>query len=127
MALRNKGLVKTVQVILGLVLLFFGLNGFIGFMALPEMNQQALGFVNSLFAVGYIFPILNVIFILTGLLFLFDRCVAFGAILIFPLTFNIALFHIFLEINNSLMGFVVFVLNLYLIYSYFDSYRGMCR
>ena len=128
MTFKNAKLIKTIQILLGLILIFFGLNGFFQFYPLPEMGEAGTAFIGALFNTGYIFPIINVLFILVGLMFLFNKCVAFGSILIFPITLNIALFHIFLEFNSSATaGFVIFILNIYLMYVHFDSYRGMCN
>lgn len=125
---KSKGMtVRIVQIILGIILIFFGLNGFLQFMPFPEMTAAATAFFGALFAAGYILPILNVIFIVVGLMYIFNKCGAFASVILFPLTLNIFLFHIFLDVATGIAGYVIFILNIYLLYVYFDSYRGMCK
>jgi len=127
MTLRNKGLVRTVQIILGLALLLFGLNTFLQFMPAPIFNEAGTAFLNALFATGYIFPLMGIIWILAGLLFIFNRCSSFAAVLIFPISVNLLLFHLILDISGWIFALIIFILNLHLLYVHWNTYKPMCR
>jgi len=127
MSLRSKKLVRTVQIIFGIILIVFGLNIFLEFMPALEFNEVASAYLGALFVTGYIFPIMAIVWILVGLLFIFNKCSPLGAVIIFPISLNILLFHIFLDFTGFLFGFIMFILNIYMLYAHWNSYRPMCR
>jgi len=126
MSLKNRKFVRTVQVIFGLILIVFGSNVFLEFMPVPEFNEAAGAYLGALFATGYIFPIMAILWILVGLLFIFNKCSPLGAVIIFPISLNILLFHIFLDSTGLTFGLIIFILNIYLLYVHWNSYRPMC-
>lgn len=83
------------RVLLGLLFLVFGLNGFLHFIPSPAPSGLAGQFLGALFVSHY----LNVIFalqIVAGALLLANRFVPAALIILAPLLVNIALFHIFM-------------------------------
>ena len=83
------------RVLLGLLFLVFGLNGFLHFIPAPAPSGLAGQFLGAMFVSHY----LNVIFalqIVAGALLLANRFVPAALILLAPLLVNIALFHIFM-------------------------------
>jgi len=127
MTLKNKKVVRTIQIIFGIILIIFGLNGFFQFMGAPQFNEAGMAFLGALFSTGYIFPIMSVIWIISGLLFIINKWSALGAVLIFPFSINLILFHIFLDMASWYIAFVVLILNLYLIYIHWNSYKSMWK
>jgi len=116
---------RVLEVILGLALLVFGANGFLQFMPAMEFNNAGSSFLGALFGTGYIFPIMSVVWIIAGLLFVFNRARAFAAILIFPISLNLVLFHLLLDGSNSIFAYIIFLVNVYLIYAYWKVYRPL--
>lgn len=127
MSLRNKKLVRTVQIIFGLMLLLFGLNMFFQFMPALQFNEAGSSFIGALFSTGYIFPIMGIVWILAGLLFVFNKCSPFAAVLVFPITINLILFHMILDSTGWIFAFVILILNLELIFAHWNAYKPMCR
>jgi putative oxidoreductase len=83
------------RILLGLLFLVFGLNGFLHFIPAPAPSGLAGQFLGAMFVSHY----LNVIFalqIVAGALLLANRFVPAALILLAPLLVNIALFHIFM-------------------------------
>jgi len=126
MSLRNRKLVRTVQVIFGLGLIFFGANLLFQFLPALEFNEAGSAFLGALFVTGYIFPIMGIVWILAGLLFLFNKCSALAAIIIFPISLNILLFHLMLDFSGGTIGILMFILNSYLLYVHWGAYKSMC-
>jgi hypothetical protein len=81
--------------------------------------------MNSLGATGYIFPVVGVLEIIIGLLLLLRKWVAFALILLAPISINILLFHLFLDIPGLSFALLVVVINSILIYKHWEKYRPL--
>jgi len=84
------------RVLLGLLFLVFGLNGFLHFIPAPPPSGLAAQFLGAMFVSHY----LNVVFalqIVGGTLLLANRFVPAALTILAPLLVNIALFHAFLS------------------------------
>ena len=62
----SKGLTAVVRIILAVLLIFFGLNGFFQFMSPPDMPEVAANFLGALFASGYMFPLIRNKILISG-------------------------------------------------------------
>lgn len=123
MNLRSKKVVRTVQILFGLYLIFFGVIGYIVTLPAPTYNEAGSAFLGALFNTGYIFHFMSLIFVLSGLMFIFNKWSALGALLLVPITVNIALFHIFLDFMGWWMALIFVVLNVYLLVIHWHRYR----
>jgi uncharacterized membrane protein YphA (DoxX/SURF4 family) len=96
------------RMILGLVFVVFGLNGFLQFLPQPPLPAPALAFVGALGASGYFFPLLKVVEIGAGLLLLAGVFVPFALTLLAPVIVNIVAFHLFLDRSGlAIVGLVL--------------------
>lgn len=125
MGLRNRKVVRTIQIIFGLLLLFFVLNAFLMFLPAPNFNEAGTAFLGALFNTGYVIYIMQIVFILSAIMFIFDKWSAFGAVLLAPITLNILLFHVFLDITGWYVALVVIALNVYLGAIHWPRYKAM--
>lgn len=112
------------RVVLGLIFTVFGLNGFLRFLPMPELNAEAGAFMGALAAAGYMFPMVKGIEVVSGLLLLSGRFVPLALILLAPILVNIAAFHIVLQPGPG-MAIVLMVLEAGIAYAYRDSFRGV--
>jgi len=113
------------RVVLALALLFFGLNKFFEFVSLFKMPAAAANFMESLEATGYVFYVVAVLEIIIGSLLLLKKWVPFALILLAPISFNILLFHIFLDVSDILVALIIAIVNAILIYKYWRAYRPL--
>lgn len=120
-------IVTGARVLLGLVFLVFGLNGFLNFMPTPEMNEAASSFMGALLATGYLMIVEKAVEVVAGLMLLTGKFVPLALVLLAPLSVNILLFHVFLDQGGLPIAIVVVVLNVFLAWAYRDSYRGVLR
>ncbi len=128
MSMREITFTKVVRIIFGIALIIFGLNGFFMFLpGNPQFNEEAMAFLTALFATGYMVPVMSLVFVIVGLLFVINKCAPFGAVLIAPFTLNILLFHLFLDFKGWYMGFIFTLLNAYLLGAYWEAYKPMCE
>jgi putative oxidoreductase len=126
--MANKGkLAMVARYLLGIALVFFGLNGFLQFMTPPAMGDAANAFMAALGATGYMFFLINVVQLLVGISLLANKFVPLALIVMAPLTLNIIFFHLFLHVQSILFGAIVAVLHIYLASVNLDSYRELLR
>lgn len=113
------------RVLLGLALLVFGLNKFFSFIPMFEMPPAAANFMQSLESTGYVLSVVALIEILVGLLLLLNKWVPFALIILAPISINILLFHMFLDVSDILVAIIIVTLNVILIYKYWRAYRPL--
>jgi hypothetical protein len=114
------------RIVLGLIFLVFGLNGFLHFLPQPaNMPAGAAAFGGALAATGYMFPLIKGVEVVVGALLLSNRYVPLALALIAPNVVNIVLFHAVLAPSGLVLPLVVLALELYLAWSYRDSFRPM--
>ena len=77
-----------IQVITGLLLVLFGLNGFLQFLAMPPANEALAAFGTAVYKTGYIFPIMAFLELIAGLAFIFNKYSALMAVLLMPVMLN---------------------------------------
>ena len=114
------------RVLLGFLYLVFGLDYFLHFIPYQPLHTGKTGaFIAGLKGVGYFYPMIKVIQITGGLSLLFNRYAPFFAVVLFPISLNVLLFHTILVPSGWLMGVTLMVPNLLLGYGYRKYYRGM--
>jgi putative oxidoreductase len=121
----NSNFSKILRVILGLGLLFFGLNKFFGFMPIPELPEDASSFMSSLEASGYVLPVVGFLEVLIGLMLIANKAVPFALLLLTPISINILLFHLFLDLPGIGGAIVIAVINVILIYKHWKVYKPL--
>ncbi|MEP2936504.1 MAG: DoxX family membrane protein [Gilvibacter sp.] len=121
----NSTFSKILKIVLGLVLLVFGLNKFFGFIPMPELPTQAGDFMTSLGATGYVLPVVGALEVIVGLMLIFNKWVPFALLLLAPISANIVLFHLFLDLPGIAIALVIAALNIVLIGKYWKSYSPL--
>lgn len=116
---------KIVRIALGVALVVFGANKFLHFIQLEAPTGAAGEFMNSLEATGYIFPIVGVMEVIIGAFLLLKKWVAFMLILLAPISINILLFHLFLNIPGMSVALVIVILNAILIFKHWTQYKPL--
>ncbi len=111
---------------LGVVFFIFGLNGFLQFMPMPPMPEEAGAFLGALAGAGYMFPLIKGTEVLAGVLLLSNRFVPLALALLAPITVNILLFHLILAPAPGL-PLLLIAAQLYLAYSHRDVFVPMLR
>ncbi len=115
------------RIILGLALVVFGANKFLGFLPIPEMAEEAGTFMGALAATGYMIPLIGIVEMVTGALILAGLFVPLALVLLAPVLVNIVLFHLFLDPGGILPGLILTILALILMFAHFGSYRPLLR
>lgn len=115
------------RTVLGLIFLVIGLNGFFHFMPNPPMPPRAGEFMGGLAAAGYMFPLIKGTEVIAAALLLSGRLVPLALLLLAPVIVNIAAFHLFLAPGGLAMVATIVGLELFLAWSYRDSFAPALR
>lgn len=114
------------RLILGLVFVVFGLNGFLQFLPQPPLPAgPALTFVTGLLASGYFFPMLKAIEVVAGVLLLAGLFVPLVLTVLAPIVVNIVAFHLFLVPGGMPIALLVLAAELHQAYVHRAAYAGL--
>ena len=116
---------KIVRIVLGVALVVFGANKFLHLIPMEAPTGSAGDFMNSLGATGYVFPVIGVLEVMIGILLLMKKWVAFALILLAPISINIVLFHLFLDIPGSPIALLILIFNAILIFKHWQQYKPL--
>jgi len=114
-----------VRILLGLMFLVFGLNGFLNFMPAPkDLPQDIITVTSGLMKGGYM-AVVSGAEVLIAVLLLLNRFVPLALALLAPIIVGIITFHIALAPATIGPGIVVLVMELYLAWVYRGAFRPM--
>lgn len=116
------------RILLGLLFVVFGLNGFFEFIPRPKEPPpaHALEFAGALQATGYM-KVVMTLQLVGGALVLSGRFLPLGLLLLGPVIVNILLFHIFMDRNGLPMALVVSALALFLLGRHWSAFASVFR
>lgn len=121
----NSKVTMALRIVLGLILIIFGANKFLGFMPAPELPEPANNFWGALANVGYIFPLVGAVEVVVGLLLVIKKWVPFALILFAPIVVNFMLFHLMLAPSSIGPAALTTILTIVLIYANWDNYKPL--
>jgi putative oxidoreductase len=114
------------RILLGFIYLVFGLDYFLHFIPYePHHTGRVAAFKAGLIGVGYFYPMIKSIQIVGGIALLINLYAPFFAVVLFPISVNVFLYHTILVPSGWLMGVLLIVPNLFLGYAYRKYYSGM--
>jgi uncharacterized membrane protein YphA (DoxX/SURF4 family) len=114
-----------VRILLGLMFLVFGLNGFLNFIPTPKdipADQMAVG--EALMKGGYM-TVVSGAEVLVAVLLLLNRFVPLALTLLAPIIVGILTFHIAIAPKTIGPAIVVLLMELYLAWAYRGAFRPM--
>jgi putative oxidoreductase len=120
----NKSVLIT-RILLGLLLLIFGLNGFFHFMPNPPATPEAGALMGAFAKTGYFFPFVKAIEVIVGLLLLSNKLPAFALVLFTPILVGITQINFILNPGGIPVTLFLVALHLYLAYQYRAQYKPL--
>ena len=113
------------RVLLGLLFLTFGLNGFLNFIPVPkDIPQDIMTVSMALMKAGYM-SVVSAVEILVAVLLITNRFVPLALALLAPILVGILTFHIAMQPATIGPGVFVTLLELYLAWCYRRAFRPM--
>lgn len=110
---------------LATILLIFGFNKFFMFLPMFEMPEAAGALMGAIFKSGYLMQTVGLVEIITGAGLLLKRTTPLALVLLGPISVNIVLFHLFLDVANIFPALLVAGLNTVLIYKFRANYKSI--
>jgi hypothetical protein len=117
------------RLLLGFVFFGFGVNGLFHIVPLPPGEGAAAEFIKGLLASRYFFPMLFVIYLLTGAALMIGRFVPLALMILAPIIVNIAVMHLFLPSAAAeiCLATLVTALEVFLAWSYRETFQSLLR
>ena len=124
--MKNLSIPIVVRVLFGVVLVLLGLVNFTQSSPLPNMPEAHMAFEQAIIDTGYVTKTVGLIEFAAGLMLILNRFVAFGLLLIAPLSINFILFKLFLDPGTFAPIPIVYAfLNAYLGWQYREKYKAL--
>lgn len=121
----TKKLPVAARLVLGLVFLVLGLNGFLHFLPQPPMPASAAPFMTGLVSAGYFFPLLKGVEVAAGLMLVTGVLVPFALTLLAPVIVNIAAFHLALAPGGFGLVALVLAAEVYLAWTHREAFAPL--
>lgn len=123
----NSKFTQIVRILLGIILIVFGANKIYTFIPLPQPPAEASDFLDSLMDTGYMLTLIAILEICIGLMLILKLWVPFSLLVLVPISVNILLFHLFLDVPGIGAAIVVVALNAILLYKSRKRYVPLFR
>jgi putative oxidoreductase len=114
-----------VRTLMGLLFLFSAIVGLFKLMPQPELKGSVKDFMAGMAATGYMLPLISVTQLVCSIAFISGRFVPLAAVMIFPITLNILLFHVCLDPKGLPVAIALMLANLFLAYYYRKNYAAL--
>jgi putative oxidoreductase len=113
------------RILLGLIFVVFGLNGFLNFINTGPMPSGLAGQFIGALALSHYFWVVAALQVAGGALLLVNRYVPLALVLLGPVIVNIILYHVFLNATGAPLAIVVVILWGIVFYSYRQYFSGI--
>jgi uncharacterized membrane protein YphA (DoxX/SURF4 family) len=113
------------RILLGLISVVFGLNGFLNFLSMGPMPTGLAGQFIGALVLSHYFWVVATLQIIGGALLLVNRFVPLALVVLGPIIVNIILYHVFLNLSGAPFAAVVTVLWLIVFYGNRQHFSGI--
>ena len=113
------------RILLGLIFVVFGLNGFLNFLSMGPMPTGLAGQFIGALSLSHYYWVVAALQIIGGVLLLVNRFVPLALVLLGPVIINIICYHVFLNPSGAVPAAVVTVLWLIVFYGNRQHFSGI--
>ena len=114
-----------VRILVGGLMLFASLSYFFKFGEQPAPVGDMKTLMDGFMASKYLLPLAKSVELIAGLTIISGKFMKIGAVILVPVTLNILLINVFMMPEGIPIAAALFVGNLFLIYTNWDSYKGI--
>jgi len=125
--MKNK-ILNVLAIIFGLLLINGGLNKFLNYMPVPDDLPE--GLVKDTIAIEeivWLMPLIGFAEVLGGLLILFPKTRALGALIVFPVMVGVLLTHTFVAPDGIIIAIVIWAILLWILWENRQKYFPIIR
>jgi uncharacterized membrane protein YphA (DoxX/SURF4 family) len=124
----KKKILFVISLLFGLMFINSGLNKLFHYMPMPkDMPENMLKLMAAFMEIGWLMPLIAVVEIIGGVLFIIPKYRALGAIMIFPIMIGILLTHIINAPSGMPIAIILMVINVWVIIENREKYLPMVR
>jgi uncharacterized membrane protein YphA (DoxX/SURF4 family) len=125
--MKNK-ITFILSLLFGLIFINAGLNKFFNYMPVPDdLPESLLNVMVAFNTIKWLIPLVAIFEVIGGLLFIFSKTRALGAIVIFPIMVGILLTNTVNEPSGLPIAAVLFIINLWVIIENRKKYLPLVR
>lgn len=124
----KKKILFVISLLFGLMFINSGLNKFLEYMPIPDdLPEPVMKSMMAFMEISWLMPLVAIIEILGGLLFIPAKTRALGAIFILPVMVGILLFHIVTAPEGLPIALILMAINIWVIIENREKYLPMIR
>lgn len=109
----------------GLIFLNAGLDKFLHYMPVPEVEPEIMKIGEAMMALKWIVPLTGTIEIIGGILFIFPKTRALGAIVILPVMVGILTHNATFMPSGLVIAGILFLIHLWMLYENREKYKSL--
>nr|WP_315149433.1 DoxX family membrane protein [uncultured Flavobacterium sp.] len=114
-----------VRILIGVLLLFASISYFFQLFPEPPLAGNMKIFNDGIKASIYLMPMVKIVELLCGLSFIIGKFNRIAFIILMPISINILFTHIFLAPEGIAVATFLFLGNVFLLFTKWDSYKGL--
>jgi putative oxidoreductase len=124
----KKKILFVISLLFGLMFINSGLNKFFHYMPMPkDMPENMMKVMGAFMEIGWLMPLVAVVEIIGGILFITNKYRALGAIMIFPVTLGVLLTHVVNLQSGIPVAVILMAINIWVIIENRAKYMPMLR
>lgn len=124
----KKKILLVISILFGLMFINAGLNKFLNYMPTPsDLPEGMIKLMMAFMQISWLMPLIAVVEIIGGVLFIFTRTRALGAIVILPIMVGILLTHTINAPSGLPLALILFAINLWVIIENREKYLPMIK
>ncbi len=118
-----------ISLLFGLMFINAGLNKFLNYMPMPKPTPEQMKLFAAFEEISWLMPLVGAVEIVGGLLFIFQKTRALGAIVILPIMVGIILHNFTIDKSTTGMAIsgVLFLINLWMIIDNSEKYKALVK
>jgi uncharacterized membrane protein YphA (DoxX/SURF4 family) len=114
-----------IRTLIGALLLFAAISYFFQLFPEPPLAGNIKIFNDGIKASIYLMPLVKIVELLCGLSFITGKFTQIAYIILMPISINILFTHFFLAPEGIVVASFLFLGNVFLMYTKWDSYKGL--
>ncbi|MTI39633.1 DoxX family protein [Fulvivirga lutimaris] len=119
----KRKIIFIVYLLLGLMFINAGLNKLFNYIPVPEDLPKDLQRMNAAFnEIFWLMPLVGIIEVLGGILFIIPKTRPLGAIMLFPILVGIMIVHLTIAPAGLALATIIFAINLWVIYNHREKF-----